>query len=278
MIVRDAVRAAAERLSDTSDSARLDAELLMAYALGVGRETMLLRHLDSDFPENFHDLVARRAGHEPLAYVVGYREFWSLDFAVGPGVLIPRSDSETLIEAACGAFEDKSPMTILDLGTGSGALLLAALSEWPEACGLGIDRSDRALAYAHKNAERLGFADHARFRTGNWGEGEENLYDLILCNPPYVVPDAGLSPDIADFEPDAALFAADDGLGAYREIVPQLGGLLADGGIACLELGAGQSAAVSGLCAEQGLKTAIRRDLAGHDRCLLAGWSRSQTH
>ncbi|MEO1170216.1 MAG: peptide chain release factor N(5)-glutamine methyltransferase [Pseudomonadota bacterium] len=269
MTVRDALRAATEKLSSTSESARLDAELLMAHALETEREAMLLGHLDSESPAGFEALVERRAGHEPLAYIVGHREFWSLDFAVGPGVLIPRPDSETLIDAALRTREDAPPTEILDLGTGSGALLLAALSEWPDAHGVGIDRSETALGYARKNAARLGLSDRTQFRLGNWGEREAGRYDLILCNPPYVERDAALSPDIADFEPDAALFAADDGLAAYREIVPQLGRLLADGGIACLELGSGQSAAVSGLCAEQGLKTAIARDLAGHDRCLL---------
>ncbi|WP_299322147.1 peptide chain release factor N(5)-glutamine methyltransferase [Parasphingopyxis sp.] len=269
MTVRDALRAATATLSAMSESARLDAELLMAHVLGTEREAMLLEHLDAAVPEAFDALVARRAAHEPLAYIVGHREFWSLDFAVGPGVLIPRPESETLIEAAIKARVDNPPAAILDLGTGSGALLLAALSEWPDARGLGIDRSEAALGYARKNAERLGFADRASFRAGNWGDGETGRYDLVLCNPPYVASDAELSPDIANFEPEAALFAADAGLAAYRAIVPQLKGLLAEGGVACLELGAGQSVAVSRLCAEQGLETAISRDLAGHDRCLI---------
>ena len=269
MTVRDALRAATEKLSRASDSARLDAELLMAHALGTGREAMLLDYLDAEVPETFDALVARRADREPLAYIVGHREFWSLDFAVGPGVLIPRPDSETLIEAAVRARADDPPATILDLGTGSGALLLAALSEWPAAHGLGIDHSETALSYARRNAERLGLSDRARFRRGNWGEGETSRFDLILCNPPYVEPDADLSPDIADFEPDAALFAADGGLADYRAIVPQLRNLLADSGVACLELGAGQAAEVARLCAEQALETAVARDLAGHERCLI---------
>ncbi|MEM8695968.1 MAG: peptide chain release factor N(5)-glutamine methyltransferase [Pseudomonadota bacterium] len=269
MTVGDALREAAEKLSDTSDSARLDADLLMAHALETDREAMLLHHLDCECPTGFDELVARRVGHEPLAYIIGHREFWSLDFAVGPGVLIPRPDSETLIETACRALKDRPPATILDLGTGSGALLLAALSEWPEAQGLGVDRSEAALAYARKNAERLGLANRARFRIGDWGAGEDGRYDLILCNPPYVAPDASLMADVADFEPDAALFAADGGLAAYRDIVPQLDVLLAAGGVACLELGAGQSVPVSRLCAEHGLKSAVARDLADHARCLL---------
>ena len=269
MIVRDALRAASDRLAEVSDTARLDAELLMAHALGTSREAMLLDALDSPRPDGFDPLVDRRLTHEPLAYILGHREFWSLDFQVGPGVLIPRPDSETLIEAAVDMLANRPPDSILDLGTGSGALLLAALSEWPEARGLGIDSSETALDYARRNAEQLGLADRAQFRLGNWADGEARRFDLILCNPPYVDAADILMPDVADFEPESALYAADAGLADYREIIPQIANLLADDGIACLELGAGQSSAVAGICAEQGLKSAVRPDLAGHERCLL---------
>jgi release factor glutamine methyltransferase len=269
VIVRDALSAAAATLSATSETPRLDAELLMAHALGESRETMLLRRLDGQSPSAFDALVGRRARREPLAYITGTREFWSLDIEVGPGVLIPRPDSETLIETARRALAKRPPSTILDLGTGSGALLLAALSEWPDAKGVGVDWSDAALAAAGRNAERLGLADRARFRKGDWGVGEERRYDLILCNPPYVDPAARLMPDVADFEPEEALFAGDEGLAEYRRIVPQLPGLLAEAGVACLELGIGQSSAVSRLCADQGLVSEVSRDLAGQERCLL---------
>ena len=156
MNVRDALRVATERLAQTSMSARLDAELLMAYAMGESRDAVLLRRSDDDAPPKFEALVQRRLNHEPLAYIVQSREFWSLDFSVGPGVLIPRPDSETLLETALRALAGRPPSTILDLGTGSGALLLSALTEWPAAKGVGIDQSDTALAYARKNAERLG--------------------------------------------------------------------------------------------------------------------------
>lgn len=269
MIVRDALRAATETLSETSTSPRLDAELLMAYAMGESREAILLQRLEDEAPSYFDALVQRRQNHEPLAYIIGSREFWSLDFEVGPGVLIPRPDSETLLETARRALAKRPPSTILDLGTGSGALLLAALTEWPAANGVGVDQSETALAYARKNADRLGLADRAQFRKGHWGDAETNRYDLILCNPPYVDPAAALMPDIADFEPKEALFAADDGMADYRYIVAQLPELLSADGIACLELGAGQAAAVSKLCEQQGLVFAVSPDLAGHDRCLL---------
>ncbi|QLC26925.1 peptide chain release factor N(5)-glutamine methyltransferase [Parasphingopyxis algicola] len=267
--MRDALRAAAETLSATSETPRLDAELLMAHALGESRESMLLRRLDGLAPSAFDALVERRSCHEPLAYITGIREFWSLDIEVSPGVLIPRPDSETLIETARRALAKRPPSTILDLGTGSGALLLAALSEWPDAMGVGVDRSDAALAVAERNAERLGFADRAQFRKGDWGDREDARCDLILCNPPYVDPAAKLMPDVADFEPGEALFAADTGLADYRRIVPQLPRLLAETGVACLELGVGQSSAVSRLCADQGLLSEVSRDLAGQERCML---------
>lgn len=269
MIVRDALRAAAESLAEFSTSPRLDAELLMAHAWEETRDTILLRRLDDDEPPEFDMLVQRRQTHEPLAYIIGSREFWSLDFAVGPGVLIPRPDSETLIETALRRLAGHPPSAILDLGTGSGALLLSALSEWPAAKGVGIDQSDTALAYARKNAESLGLADRAEFRNGHWADAITERYDLILCNPPYIDPAASLMPDVADFEPKEALFADDDGLADYRYIVPQIPDLLSDGGIACLEMGARQAAAIGAICEQQRLVWAVFCDLAGHERCLL---------
>ena len=267
--MRDALRGATETLARTSGSPRLDAELLMAHAIGESRDALLLRHLDDVSPEEFEAFVERRLTHEPLAYITGSREFWSLDFAVGPGVLIPRPDSETLVETALRELAGRPPSTILDLGTGSGALLLAALGEWPGATGVGVDQTDTALAYARKNAERLGLAGRATFQKGHWGDRVQERYDLILCNPPYVDPAASLMPDVAGFEPAEALFADEDGLADYRYIVPQLPELLSDKGIACLELGAGQAADVTALCEQQGLVSALFCDLAGHERCLL---------
>lgn len=269
MNVREALREAAARLGAVSASARLDAELLMAHALGIGREALLLGRLDEEAPAGFAPLLARRLGHEPLAYITGEREFWSLPLAVGPGVLIPRPDSETLIEAAREALADRPPRRILDLGTGSGALLLAALAEWPDAEGLGIDRSEAAIACAAGNAERLGFAGRARFRLGDWAEGIEAAFDLVLCNPPYVESDAVLAPDVRAFEPAGALFAGADGLDAYRALAPQLARLLAAGGVGCVEIGADQAAGAGALFAGAGLKYYCRQDLAGRDRCLV---------
>ncbi|MCZ4343440.1 peptide chain release factor N(5)-glutamine methyltransferase [Sphingomonadaceae bacterium G21617-S1] len=267
--VRAALARAAADLAATSETARLDAELLMAHALGVEREAMLLGRLDDPVPAGFAPLVARRAGHEPVAYIIGSRDFWTIRLAVAPGVLIPRPDSETLIEAAVAHFGRPGPARILDLGVGSGALLLAALAEWPQATGLGIDASAAAAAIAQANAERLGLAERAAIRLGDWGAGIDECFDLILCNPPYVERDAGLAPDVVRFEPASALFAGADGLNDYRRLAPQIGRLLAPGGLAAIEIGADQADSVLALVAAAGLVGSVRTDLAGRDRVIL---------
>ncbi|MFZ4109772.1 MAG: peptide chain release factor N(5)-glutamine methyltransferase [Polymorphobacter sp.] len=260
-IVAQALRAAAARID------RFDAEVLLAAALGVDRGALLLAPDRAFAPALFDSHVARRAAGEPIAYITGRREFWSLDLRVTPAVLIPRPDSETLIEAARAA--GILPVTILDLGTGSGALLLAALTEWPAATGLGIDASAAALAVAGGNAERLGLTGRVAFRLGNWGEGLSGGFDLILCNPPYVETGAVLAADVRDHEPASALFAGPDGLDDYRRLVPQLPALLATGGVAVVEIGWTQAQAVLALATAAGLAGAVRRDLAGRDRCLV---------
>jgi release factor glutamine methyltransferase len=265
----EALNAAAARLQAVSGTPRLDSELLMAEALGIEREELLLSGLQNEVPEEFQAFLDRRAAGEPVAYIAGRRAFWTIELEVGPGVLIPRPDSETLIEAALAHFGAEGPARVLDLGTGPGTLLLAALDQWPHSTGLGIDASDAALAFAVRNADRLGLAGRASFRSGDWGEGIAEEFDLILCNPPYVAAGARLPRDVAGFEPPLALFAGEDGLGAYRRLAPQIARLLAPEGLACVEIGVGQESAVAGLFASQGLDVASRPDLAGHVRCLL---------
>jgi release factor glutamine methyltransferase len=264
MRVREALAAAAARLSGASETPRLDAELLMAHALGVEREAMLLGYLHGEAPAAFEALVERRLGHEPVAYITGHRAFWTIALSVGPGVLVPRPDSESLIEAAAAHFGEAGPARILDLGTGPGTLLLAALDLWPGATGVGVDRSGDALGWARRNA-----VPSAEFRFGDWGEGLNERFDLILCNPPYVEAGADLPPDVARFEPGAALYAGADGLDAYRALAPQLAALLAPGGIVCLEIGAGQQEAVSGMMGDEGFTIESRNDLRGIARCLI---------
>jgi release factor glutamine methyltransferase len=269
MKLREALAAATSRLTQVTDTPRLDAELIMAHALGVSREDMLLHRMDADAPERFEGLVLRRLAHEPVAYIVGRRGFWTIEIEVGPGVLVPRPDSETLIEAALAHFGDAGPKRILDLGTGPGTLLLAALDQWPEATGIGVDASEEALAYARRNA-----VARAEFRQGDWDEGVDERFDLILINPPYVEADADLAPEIARWEPDAALYAGADGLAAYRRLAPRIGRLLAPGGIACVEIGAGQEKDVCALFAAQGFTVKSRSDLGGIVRCLIFGLDR----
>lgn len=268
MSVREALAAAASHLAPHSDTARLDAELLMAQALETSREDLLLRRLDDPVPPGFEPLLARREAGEPVAYITGRRDFWTVELEVGPGALVPRPDTETLIEAALGHFRGRAPRLILDLGTGPGTLLLAALAEWPEARGIGIDASAEALAYARRNAGRLGLAERAELRLGDWTAGLVGQFDLILCNPPYVEAGADLPRDVAQWEPAKALFAGPDGLDAYRRLAPALAPLLAADGLACLEIGSGQEAAVRALFEAEGFAVASRADLAGIVRCL----------
>lgn len=267
--VRAALAAAAARLAPVSATPRLDAELLMAHALGVSREDMLIRPLDRPAPELFNALLGRRLVHEPVAYITGRRHFWTIELEVGPGALIPRPDSEALIEAAVDLFGDAGPASILDLGTGPGTLLLAALAQWPGARGLGIDRSERALAFASRNAERLGLGGRADFRLGDWGEGLDQRFDLVLANPPYVEAGARLAPEVARWEPAEALFAGADGLEAHRRLAAMLKRLLAPGGFACVEIGAGQERAARALFEARDFTISSRRDLNDVVRCLI---------
>lgn len=265
--VRDVLVSAGARLA-FSATARLDAELLMAHALGTSRGDLLLSRLDQPVPAAFDALLDRRLRHEPVAYIVGKRGFWTIDLDVGPGVLIPRADSETLIEAAIKARAGRPPPRILDLGTGSGALLLAALANWPDAWGTGIDLAPAAVATATANAARLGLADRTRIVEADWDQATGH-YDLILCNPPYVASGERLPREVIDHEPAAALFAGADGLDAYRVIAPLLGGLLAPGGVAVVEIGWTQAAAVTALIEARRLSATLVRDLAGRPRALV---------
>jgi release factor glutamine methyltransferase len=260
--------AASARLRGVSDTPRLDAELLLAHAAGCAREQLLLAGEDGEVPEAFGALLARRERGEPVAYLTGRRGFWTIEVEVGPGVLIPRPDSETLIEAAVAHFGGAGPASILDLGTGPGTLLLAALDQWPRATGLGIDASETALAYARRNSRRLGLSDRADFRLGDWTAGLSASFDLILCNPPYVEADAELGAGVREYEPAEALFAGPDGLDEYRRLAPQIAARLAPGGIACVEVGAGQDERVRALFEAAGLRAGRRRDLAGRYRCV----------
>ncbi|MCW1382177.1 peptide chain release factor N(5)-glutamine methyltransferase [Novosphingobium sp. KCTC 2891] len=271
MTVAEALRGAAQRLAATSDTARLDAEVLMAHALGCSRTDVLLRRMADPAPAGFDTLVERRLMHEPVAYIVGHQDFYGLELEVSPDVLIPRGDSETLIEAAREAFAGRpGPNRVLDLGTGSGALLLAALSLWPQAQGIGIERSPGALGVARRNAASLGMASRATMQAGDWtapGWSESlGTFDLVLANPPYIETAQPLAPSVLDFEPASALFAGADGLDDYRVLVPRLPDLLAPDGIALVEVGWTQGEEVAALADAAGLSSHLHRDLAGRER------------
>lgn len=269
-----ALREAANRLSEISESPRLDAELLMAHGLQIERSELLLKLPELEAPAEFSALVERRRQSEPVAHIIGTKEFWGLDFQVTPDVLIPRPDSELLIEEAVRICASAHPQRIVDLGTGSGALVLAALHEFPKARGLGIDVSTAALQIAHNNAVSLELADRASFllldwKQTDWTSSLESGFDLILANPPYVSTRAQLSEDVAGFEPHQALFAGEDGLDDYRIIIPALEKLLSPTGIALLEIGFDQAYRVSKMAKERSYHVELKQDFGGNDRLLI---------
>ncbi len=239
---------------------------------GVEDPAREARLLFAHAPEaaEFARLVARRVRREPLALITGRRGFWTLDLAVSAETLIPRPDSETLVEAALAACP--APDTVLDLGTGTGCLLLAVLVERPLAWGLGVDRVPGAARLAAANARAHGLAARSAFVVADWGAPLAGHFDLVLANPPYIPAGeiAGLMPEVALYEPASALDGGADGLAAYRVLARSLPGLLAPGGVAVLELGAGQAGTVGALMRAGGLDVqGVRADLQGHGRAML---------
>jgi release factor glutamine methyltransferase len=258
------------------EDARAEARRLLAHALAATPEALLRDRHEPVAPEaeaRFRAALARRCAREPLAFITGHAGFWTLDLEVSPDTLIPRADTETLIEAALAARPDRAAVRrVLDLGTGTGALLLAALAEYPQAFGVGVDRSAAAVALAARNAARNGLGGRAAFLAGDWAAALSGRFDLVLSNPPYIPAGdiAGLMPEVARHEPAAALAGGPDGLDAYRVLLPALPGLLAEGGIAVLEIGVGQADLVESLGEAAGLAAAGRRnDLSGVARALL---------
>ena len=265
---------AARQLSETSDTPRLDAELLMAEALHTDRDKLILAPPDRAIPKRFWTMVKRRTKGEPIAYITGRRAFWNIDLHVGPGVLVPRPDSEVLIASAIEHFDGTGgPARVLDLGTGPGTLLLAAIDIWPDATGVGTDLSRQAMAYASANARRLGFEKRVKLKIGDWAQGIEDCFDLVLCNPPYVAEGAELGPGVREYEPDEALFAGESGLEAYRALAPQLPRLLNKGGLAAVEIGHDQASAVTALLQRDGLRARVVNDLAERPRAVLLTWN-----
>ncbi len=249
------------------EAPRREARLILAAALGTNAAGLMAR--DAVDEALYETLVARRAAREPLAYITGTREFWGLSFAVSQATLIPRPDTETLVEAVLES--GLKPDNVLDLGTGTGCLLLAVLHECPGAFGVGVDINPAAAALARRNAQSLNLARRAAFIAGNWAEALGGKFDLVLSNPPYIehadIP--ALMPEVAAYEPAMALDGGADGLFAYRAIIADLPRILNPDGLAVLELGAGQAISVAALANAAGLSCQLRCDLAGTERAAL---------
>jgi release factor glutamine methyltransferase len=275
--IATALDAATARLAAAGiEQPRFEARVLLAAALETSSTTILAypeRVLSSVEARRLADFLFRRAGREPMARLLGRREFWSLDFKLSPETLVPRPDSETLIEAAIAELPDRAaPLRVLDFGTGTGCLLLAFLREFPAASGVGVDVAPGAAETARENAAALGLADRAGFLAGCWGDAIFGRFDVILANPPYIESGAiaGLAPEVARYEPRRALDGGADGLSFYRLLAPETARLLSETGIALFEIGSGQVASVTAIMEEADLKTyKVCSDLAGIGRCIL---------
>jgi len=256
--------------------ARREARLLLARVLGLDPASLFgrpERPLDETEQDAFATALARRLRREPVSRILGGREFWSLPFCLSPDTLDPRPDSETLVQAVLDTLPDRAArLAILDLGTGTGCLLLALLSELPNAWGLGVDIAPGAAATAAGNARNLGLADRAGFAVGDWTAALVGRFDAILINPPYI-PDgaiAGLEPEVARWDPRRALAGGCDGLDAIRTVTSDLAKLLSDQGVIAMEVGAGQDDEAAAVAAASGLTVIARkRDLGGGVRCML---------
>ena len=270
-------RIVAQLLAAGIESAELDARLLIAHALGVEMAVLLARpdmQIDTEVEARLEAWTERRSGGEPIARILGVKEFWSQPFALGPGTLVPRPETETVIEAALAAVPARDAfIRVLDLGVGSGALLAAILLERPRAFGVGVDRSANALTLARANLKNLGLGSRAVLVRGDWAAALDRQFDLIVANPPYVVTEeiATLPPEVRDHDPLFALDGGVDGFDAYRAIVFDLPRLITPTGVAILEFGNGQETAVAELARSAGLivNAAARRDLAGRPRALV---------
>ncbi len=272
---RGLIKQAGERLAAHGvDTAALDARLLFQAASGLQHEDIVAEPdlaVPPDVVARFSVLTQRRCKFEPVSRILGTREFYGRSFRVTPDVLDPRADTETLIGAALGLVKGRGPLRILDLGTGSGAIVATLLAELPEASAVASDLSAAALAVAKGNAEALGVAGRASFVQANWFAGIGGKFDLIVSNPPYIpLGDiAGLAPDVREFDPARALDGGPDGLEAYRRLANGAGGHLAPKGHIVLEIGAGQENAVNELFIGQGFARESRHfDLGAHIRCL----------
>ena len=263
---------AAHALRDMGiEDARREARLLLEHCAGPPAGDG--QALPAGAIAELEALIERRRNREPVSQILGQWEFWSLPFYVTAATLTPRPDTETLVQAALDLLPDRgATLRLLDLGTGSGCLLLALLHELPAARGLGIDRSPEALAIAERNASALGLAERAQFALGDWAGGLSGSFDLIVSNPPYIPRDEipSLMPEVSRHEPRIALDGGVDGLDCYRQLAPQIAARLAPGGLALLEVGQAQAEDAAAILAAAGLEPAgVRADLGGRKRCVI---------
>lgn len=275
--VTDLTRDAVARLQQAGiTEADLDARALVAHALGLDRISLALhggRDVSANQFDHLQELLSRREAREPLAHIVGERGFWSLTLSVSKDVLDPRPDSEVLIEQSLKHLSNQQGRYLIaDVGTGSGALLLALLAELPGARGLGLDISQPALEVARQNAARNQLQARAQFRQSSWlAEAGNELFDLIISNPPYIASSVigSLEPEVRDYEPRLALDGGPDGLDAYRALIPQAQARLKQGGMLCLEIGFDQQQPVMALMQQAGFaRVTCGADLGGNPRCV----------
>jgi release factor glutamine methyltransferase len=264
------------------DTPELDSRLLVEAALGMTQTDLLTKAYQEITPAQENALEAmtlRRLQREPVSRILGMRSFWKADFKISSATLDPRADSETLIEAVLEHVDREAPLTILDLGTGTGCLLLSLLQELPHATGTGIDISAEAIGIARQNAESLGLAHCVNLMTIDWKEiSDVKMFDVVVSNPPYIaLPEiVGLAPEVREYDPITALSGGLDGLECYRDIAALLPRLLAKEGTLFLEIGASQAVSVKGIVGKAGLSVLqTLTDLAGHDRCLVARWTKT---
>ncbi|MEO1040543.1 MAG: peptide chain release factor N(5)-glutamine methyltransferase [Pseudomonadota bacterium] len=272
---REQVAKAAARLREAGiEAAGEEARRLARHAWSMSAADWLIRQDEAaQADDGFEALIARRARREPLSQLIGLQAFWTLELEVTGDVLTPRSDTETLVETALCDIKDKAaPLRILDIATGSGAILLALLDSLPNASGIGTDLSAPALAVAGRNAQRCGLAGRARFVRCEWADAVEGRFDILVCNPPYIASTVidTLDPEVSAFEPRLALDGGPDGLHPYRRLLGEARALLRPGGQALFEIGFDQGEAVLQLARRAGLDRArIVKDLGGRDRVLV---------
>jgi release factor glutamine methyltransferase len=259
------------------DTPVIDARILLLAASGLDRNALITAPhtlLSEEATARFQAFVDRRVAREPAAHIVGSRGFWTLDLLSDRRGLVPRPETEVIVDLALKTLDADAPIRVLDLGTGPGTILLALLAERPAWSGLGVDVSADALALARENAALHGLTDRATFKIGHWGDGVEERFDLVVSNPPYIASDVidTLSPEVRDHDPRLALDGGPDGLDAYRALAPQLARLTKPGGLVLLEIGHDQGASVPALVdamADLG-PAAVVRDLSDLDRVVVA--------